>query len=509
MAGSTISSFAPPGHQTEEITQILAWLASPIPEDPAQDLAQANGELAALNRARLDISHYHRILDLFYDRALRLSHTLKTHLAEISLPFGKEARAMTTLLISSLEGIAAGYERILLDTARLANSKRRHPGTVAARALRSLAEAMETSCMVSAPPPTNLWRRTHALARLARKHFEPTTTMIPSITLDAERIYKGLLAIAASQPEGFSPSEILLASEYLNHFSAAVVIQLLPPSEDDGSWYWVDTGRDAGPVPPTRRIPPDHGDLFYCSFHLLARLLGEQITALEGGMTAGNLRLPERAAAHNGHAALKRLQSHWSKPPHRQHPRRHGNSRAQVCIGLTELWQLLERGEAPEGAEAGMTHLTEWMVLNESPAGYAVMHVAGEIEGLVPGSAIALRHAPDQPWSVCLVRWMKSENPEHIELGLELVSPAARSVQLIFRNGDSTQLPTPGLLLPAVPALREHPAVLAHSGAYSARRFFIVSGEGNVHVMQGRLRSLDLQTGEVEVFQFESDPYPM
>ena len=40
-------------------------------------------------------------------------------------------------------------------------------------------------------------------------------------------------------------------------------------------------------------------------------------------------------------------------------------------------------------------------------------------------------------------------------------------------------------------------------------RFFIVSGEDKTHVMQGRLLSLDLQTGAVELFQFESDPYPM
>jgi hypothetical protein len=362
---------------------------------------------------------------------------------------------------------------------------------------------------VACPTPTDLWRRAHALAKSARAHFEPTATIIPGLSFDAEKTYKGLLALAASQPEGFSPDEVALASEYLAQFSAAVNLLPSPPPQDEGSWYWVDSNRDMGPVPPNRRIPPDHGDLLYCSFQLLARLLSEQVSALEAGMPAGNLRLPERAAGHGGIAALKRLQAHWAHPPHRHHPRRHNNFRAQVCVGLTELWKLLDKGEAPESAEACAPHMTEWMVLNESPGGYAVMHVSGEVEGLVPGSAIALRPEPDKPWSICVVRWMKSENPEHIELGLELVAPAARSVQLMFRNGDPEQLPTPGLLLPAIPALRDHPALLAPTGAYSARRFFIVSGEDKTHIMQGRLLSLDLQTGAVELFQFESDPYPM
>ncbi len=510
-AGFRLTHSAPPNpsQPSDDVAHILDWLATPIPEDPAQDLAQLSGELAALGRASLEDAHYHRILDLFYERAQRLSQVLKTRLTEASLPLGKELRAIAALLVTVQEGIAAGYERVLLDAERLAHNKRRPPSLVAARALRCLVEALESSYMVAGPTPSDLWRRAHVLARTARTYYEPAATMIPSLSLDAERIYKGLLALAAAQPEGFSPEEIALASAYLAQFSAAVNLLPAPPTEEEGSWYWLDGSRDMGPVPPNRRIPPDHGDLLYCSFQFLARLLGEQVSALEAGMPAGNLRLPEGAAGPGGIAALKRLQAHWAHPPHRQHPRRHNNFRAQVCVGLTELWQLLERGEMPEGATEDTPHMTEWMVLNESPAGYAVMHVTGAVDGLVTGSAIALRPAPDKPWTICVVRWMKSENPEHIELGLELIAPAASSVQIMFRNGDPGQQPTQGLLLPAIPAVREHPAILAPSGAYSSKRFFIVSGEEQTRVMQGRLLSLDLQTSAVEMFQFEPDPYPM
>jgi hypothetical protein len=500
---------ASPTPASDDVTHVLDWLATPIPQDPAQDLAQLSGELAALGRARLEEAHYHRILDLFYDRAQRLTQPLKTRLTEATLPLGKEMRAMAALLIAVNENVAAGYERVLLDPGRLLHNKRRNIGSVAARALKCLAEAFETSAMMASPPPAELWRRAHQLAKTARAHYEPTAAVPPGLPLDAEKLYKGLLALAAAQPEGFSPAEVALASEYLAQFSAAVNLLPAPAAEDAGLWYWIDCSRDQGPVPPNRRIPPDHGDLLYCSFRLLARLLGEQIAALESGTPAGNLRVPERAHMPGGIAALKRLLTHWSQPPHRHHPRRHSHSRAQLCIGLNELWQLLKHGQLPEGSGLHAAHATEWMVLNESPAGYAVMHVAGALEGLVPGSVIALRQAADKPWNICIVRWMKSENPEHMELGLELVAPAARSVQIVFRNGDPAQQPTPGLLLPALPALREHPALLTPSGAISARRFFIVSGDDKTHVMQGRLLSLDQQTGEIELFQFEPDPYPM
>ena len=300
LARTTHASHVRQLNTPDDVTHVLDWLASPIPEDPAQDLAQLSGELAALGRATLDIAHYHRILDLFFDRAHRLSQALKTRLTEASLPLSKELRAMAVLLIAVHESVAAGYERVLLDAEHLAHSKRRSAGSVAARALRSLAEALETSCMVASPTPSDLWRRAHALAKSARAHFEPTATIIPGIPFDAEKSYKGLLALAASQPEGFSPGEIALASEYLTQFSAAVNLLPVPPPQEEGSWYWVDSNRDMGPVPPNRRIPPDHGDLLYCSFQLLARLLGEQISALESCMPAGNLRLRGNAQISGG-----------------------------------------------------------------------------------------------------------------------------------------------------------------------------------------------------------------
>jgi hypothetical protein len=477
--------------QAEGIADILAWLAAPVPDDLAQELRQMSLLLAEFDQAAQDPARFH----------------LK--LVEASLPLKRDLRQLVAALVDIHGRVAAGYERVLRDSGEsLAHNRRRNPAIVAARALHSLNEQIEANCMVAAPPPAETWRRAHLLAKMAREHYEPEATVIPGVKVDPEKTYKAMLALAAAQPEGFTPGEIALISDYLLQFSAAV--ELLKPTAEDGDSgvFWIDTARDAGPVPPSRRVPPQHGDLLYCSFQRLARLLGEQISALEAGMPAGNLRLPEHAAGHAGRAALKRLQAHWMAPPQRKLPRRHNNYRARLCIGLTELWQLLEHGDVPEGLDAGTIHPTEWMVLNESPGGFAVMHVAGEVDGLVPGSAVALRPAADGPWNICVVRWMKSENPEHIELGLELVAPAARAVQLFFRNGDPGQQATHGLLLPAVPALREHAAVLAPSGVYSARRFFIVSGEEKTHVMQGRLLSLDMQTGLVEMFQFEPDPYP-
>jgi len=501
-----------PLRQQDTIADILAWLATAASPDAALDLAPFQRHCTALAEVPLDAPRFHRVLDLFYDRAHDLSIALRPRLSEARRPLDRDTRAIATALIDIHGLVVAGYERVLKDAGgRLARNKWRNPSIVAARALRSLSEQFETSCMVGAATPPDLWRRTHTLARGAREYYEPETTVVPGVSIDAERIYKAMLALAATQPEGFSPLEVALACSYLAQFSAAV--DILREAPNDGTdWYWVDLTRDASPSPQSRRIPPTHGEILYCSFRRLARLMGEQIVALESGVPAGNLRLPAHAGDHAGRCALKRMQAHWIAPPQRKLSRRHNNDRVQICIGLTELWQMLDQSDTPEGlagAALNETRTTEWMVVNESPTGYAVMHVAGEIDGLAPGSAIALRSGADQAWNVCVVRWMKSDNPEHVELGLEVLASAAQTVRLVFRNGDQSQLPTAGLLLPPIPALREHAAVLAPSGSYSARRFFIVSGDDTTQVTQGRLLSLEMQTGSIELFQFEPDPYPL
>jgi hypothetical protein len=149
------------------------------------------------------------------------------------------------------------------------------------------------------------------------------------------------------------------------------------------------------------------------------------------------------------------------------------------------------------------------MVINESAGGFAIMHVSGFIEGIVSGGVIALRAEPEHKWTICLVRWSRSDNPEHVELGLEILSNGAQAVDIAFRSATGARALRHALLLPALPALRSKFAILAPAGTYTARRFVMVAQSAHVYITQGRLISLDLQTGSVELFQFELDPYPI
>ena len=79
--------------------------------------------------------------------------------------------------------------------------------------------------------------------------------------------------------------------------------------------------------------------------------------------------------------------------------------------------------------------LTSWMVTNESPDGYALMHVTGKTNRVTPGDIVALRTENVADWQICIVRWALSENPEHLEIGLQVLATRATRQSSPARRG--------------------------------------------------------------------------
>lgn len=494
----------------QRVEQILDWLAGPQAADPIEDLGPLRAHLVSLSDAQISGNQFHRILDLFYSRAQKITAELKPQLRDVSLPLSRPVRQIAQGLGEIHQIIAKGYQRVLADVEqRRVRNQRRNPSRIARRAMKSIAEQLEIAALVAGPLPPDFWRSAHELYREARLDNNGEETSPPASGPDPEQLYREILALAAIQPESLSAREVGLAVAYVANFASATEIRETPPTEADPSLFWVDPNRDAPPLAVARRPPPAGAKgLLYYSCARLAGLAGEQVKALERGALPDELHLPPEASDPAYLGLLRRLQRRWAEPAKRHFPRRRNNYRVQVCIGLDALWQLLDRGAGLQDANDGA--VTDWMVLNESPAGYALMHVAGEVSDLRNGSALALRTSDGHGWQICIVRWMSSDNPEHIELGVQVVAPGAQPIKIAFRNAkQQSRQPLSALLLEPLPALRQNAAVLAPTGSCRSRRFVMVSGAEKTYISQGRMVSLDLQTACVELFQFESDPYPI
>lgn len=368
--------------------------------------------------------------------------------------------------------------------------------------------------LAAAPPPAGTWRLAHDFA--ARRRI---ATAAPDDPLRCA--YVRLLAVAVAQPEGLTGREIAWLYDFLDArvLSAAVLVHGV--GDTSASAWWIDLGADLAPQAVSRRPAPSGsmlgGEVWSFNPRPMAQKLGECIEWVTARMTAAELAgmqgevepltaeedlFPPGLSPLETVALLRRLRSYWMAAPVRGQPRRQHQYVVQVGIGLQAVWDL------GGGGTAEVDSLQEWMVLNESPGGLAIMSVAGVRGEIEAGGALALRREQGQAWSVCIVRWVRSDLPGQVEVGLQIIGQSFHPVMVGFR-GRAVQQLSRALALPIMEPLRRHPAMLAVAGTYASRRFVFVRETQTVYVAQARALGLDLQTPSVELFQYEIDPYPI
>lgn len=460
--------------------------------------------LDALYGPTIQSSQFQGCIEQFYSRVLRLGTEHRRDLRNHSLPLQADMLHRVRRVADCLKRVALGFERVLTDNdTRAGTPQKRLNETSTSRALRLLGEYYLTMNQVGLEPDPEIWRTAYRLYALARneRSLEPTGNPAETALFG----YKRLLAMVTLAPQSMTPAELEWAAEYLTRISTHVHVQEQRPPGVDGSWYWLDPNGAAEPQSCLRREPLEGRSLLFFSTAGLARRARDLLNQNEAS-NDGLIELQATPAFPEVQPAvvLNYLRQHWTAPPKREQPRRKQDYQVEACVGLSNIWAVLH------GHDNGPQPLiSSWTVTNESPGGYAIMQLQGRGAGLVAGVAVALRRNPQDPWNLCVVRWIRSDTIEHIEIGLQMVSRGAIPVQIGFRGTEKPQSMVRALVLPVLPALRQHQAILAPAGTYASRRFTLVSDIERVYIAQCRLLTLDLQTSSIELFQFEIDPYPI
>lgn len=494
---------------TDDERELLAWLDGEPAATVADDLAAFRARLKpsmAGSRAGGDV----RVLEAAAKRVLDMAERLRPQLIAVQLPVPSELYETAERVCGALLDVAGWF-------AERAERERRAGGERSALCMGGLgllSGVFVLSGLAAAPVPAGVWRQAHRLARAAE-------LMRTAVDDPVRCAYLRLIAVAVSQPEGLTGRELAWIFEFIDARVLAVAGFETGTAAGNAASWWIDADTDIGPQAVARRPVPEgaaHGALlWFFNPRPMAQKLGECVEWITAHMTAAELAgmnceveplsaedggFPAGLSSLEALALLRRVRNHWMATPVREQPRRQNQYVVQVCMGLAAVWELGCSGRV----EAGRTH--EWVVLNESPAGLAIMSVAGAEANVEAGVALALRRDPQQPWSVCVVRWIRSEMPGQIELGLQVIGPSFQSVKVGFRGRALQQL-APALALPVMEPMRRHPAMLAPAGTYASRRFVFVRDGVGVYIAQARALGLDMQTQGVELFQYEIDPYPI
>ncbi|MGC3962020.1 MAG: hypothetical protein QM803_01525 [Rhodocyclaceae bacterium] len=485
----------------EAIHGIIDWLTTQPAGDVVEEIRALSRHFALLDDPAITSAQYHRCIELFHTRALRLSTDYRARLREQGRPLNGALREASVALSAILLRIAKGFERVLEDAHQGAlRTLPRLNDTVAARALRLQAENFLIVQQAGLEAPADFWSCAHRIFALSR--YEADAQQQPGSPAESALAhYKRLLSLGTLDTPGLAPAELDWAAEYLQRASNQLHLQEERPTTPDTTWYWLDPDRGGEPYAWVRREPPREGRLLYFSTAVLARRAAEALTRHDAGRNRVELFTDENGRDVQPAALLSRLRQRWTAPARRELPRREQHYAVDACVGLAAIWKTLRHGNSDD--------VSRWEVLNESPGGFSIMQLRSLAAGVSAGTAIALRREPNEDWSICIVRWLRSDAPGRVEIGLQIVSQGAIPVQVGFRQAERRMTLTEALVLPVLPALRQHQAILAPSGTYTSRRFALLSDVDRLYVAQGRLLSLDMQTSNIELFQFEIDPYPI
>ena len=497
MTDSPSDSSAASASSLEDMRAIFTWLDAPPPANAADSLAPLQRHLAVLRSSQPATTQHTLALERLYTRSIAALATLTPALTDVSLPLPRKTRQ----LVRSMQDLLQVLTEDLLATLNTSSEQmlrgpRQTQDITLWRSLDALAQHLLISDLAASPAGVGIWRQLHQAYDTALR-LQIADSQPEGAPCRLRDVYFSAALLGCAQPASFTSSEVDFVATYLKSFAELVDLDLGTTAR-----FWIDPTRDAPPIACARKPPPPETPARQFSCDRIAALLKQQLSALEAGNTPEQLKLPDFSATPAGRGVMRRLVTYWGEPGKRRFPRRRQNYRAALCAGLDSLWHLFQEGEA------AAIETSSWMITNESPDGYATMHVSGKTGSLSVGDVVALRTESGENWQICICRWALSENQEHLELGLQILATRAVPALLALPAASEGRKRLPVLILPKIKVLRPTEMLVVPSGALDeqSRNLILVIEKENLEIREVMSTQLDEQNSHIEVFSIEPDP---
>lgn len=478
------------------------WLESPQAQNPIDELPALRAHLDTLGELTITLQQRARALDGLYTRSILIIAGILPSLTNSILPVERKSRRVVRGVLDLLQGLADETFAIvsLFDSGNL-NDTRQSPELALWRSLHALAYQLMISNVIASPAPTGVWRQLHQ-TYLHAQRLDLHGRVPHGASSSLQHIYHAAVLLGCAQPASLTPREVLFLTAYFERFADQIQIGEVKPVVVADS-FWVDPDRDIAAFSCFRKPIVVVGEVapIFFSCARINKLLRIQVAELVAGTPPHHINLPEFAATPAGLGVLRRLAGRWGESGKRRYNRRRQNQRTVLATGIDGLWSLYKAGE---GAEV---ELSSWMITNESPDGYAVMHVTGKTGKLAVGDVVAVRSGTTGDWQICLARWAVSENPEHLELGLQILAPKAIPAILVQTKDAREAEYLRVLVLPELQKIRSQKLLVAATGAIPKQKkklLLVVDGK-NIAIHEVLVTGVDEQTGSVEILSISPD----
>jgi hypothetical protein len=322
------------------------------------------------------------------------------------------------------------------------------------------------------------WRQFHAAFRTARARG--LATACPRRGIDEDKSAPGqpleqqfiqVLLLGAMNTGQFSPRELLRARAWIERWRSLLTLDAAAAANGTGRdhhGFVVDLDSAEGLM---RSRPGDGGNLLHLDTAPLMAAIDREIAAPNDAPALADS--PSSTEPEGRIALLSKLRMLFA--PHPVQIRRRGDRQpvaydVHAVSGLAQIVQVL-RAEAKgataqmataaarleevtispttghtrmsgsvlgAGGLAGFSIATTfgarpqaWQVKDRSDSGCRMRGQASDLNGLIPGSLLALREDQNSPWTVAVVRRLRRLMVDHVETSVEYIGRRPRFVKLV------------------------------------------------------------------------------
>ncbi|MCB5188603.1 hypothetical protein LG200_11400 [Methylobacillus caricis] len=486
----------------------IAKFLNSLPVTNAPETALAlQEELEILNRQKISPDARSKALETYRPMVIEITDSLTTHFCNAALPLSEQEKSDAALACALWIELGYGYKLVLLDQeAKL--FKFGHNKLLALsiqRAMDAIRRLNIIHYQTYHSPSTGIWTELHQLYQFAvlrsLQNIETEDQPILPGPGDStiSHVYKQALLISLIDPQHLSAKDIKQVNDYIKRFASLAQIQSPGTFDSSVGIFLISSNQDTPPVAhgkSKKKVDPDN-DLLLITTDL-ARQVHNHIKLLQAGQNLLSTGLPEHANQPRYQDLLAYLLRHWGASPKRIFNRTAKNDGIELLIGLNSLHYAIsgKAYQAPGSAtaipssekeSATITTLkpSRWQVVNISAGGMALRKLPVTDCHIHIGDLVGVKITPSSHWSLASLRWASHHDNHQLEIGIQMISPDAKPAGARIVNQDDF---VPVLLLPEIPALKQHASLIASPGTYSPARLMDLEENGTIQrIMVTRL----------------------
>ncbi|MCJ1883629.1 molecular chaperone [Pseudomonas sp. LA21] len=475
--------------------------------------------LIELNQLKLPVETRLQLLELFRPEVQFVCQHLERHFLNQSIVLDERPRKVANLCQALQNHLAIGYKLIVVrEASRVSRERAQLLAASIQRAIRALCGPLIRASQLYCPVPEGLWLELHQLYQLARQHGLQKLSIRDSLALDPqgltiEQAYLVALMLGSARCNQMRQHNIARLAEVLEGWSAQVHVQ---PASLPSSLFVVAPLVDGPPRYRTLFAESDLPGGMGIDPQPLVDLIKEYLLLLPENRKLARLKVPEGVSVD----LLQHLAAAWGDIAERTFQRTAGHGQLTVCIGMSALHyflagcqpfaEVLKHSQTPDFTAKAKAEVKDawanafdaqqvkdWQpgmsleeieytpttpaeggraapeparenypvftlpIVNHSPGGYCLTWPKEIPSQLQAGELLGIQDAPDQGWSIAVVRWIRQVRGGGTQMGIELIAPLAQPCGLqLLRKTDQGSQYLRALLLPEIAAISRPATVI-------------------------------------------------